>query len=118
MLIPPKILALVEQLNEELNFVEQVTSTNLSLTKTVLERFPDNVTLTQFFAYLNSMMLLVEIDRRRIQEIIEGLSALNEFAQDTENAVQEVGETLGTELGRVIEAKMVVSQIKSRLENL
>jgi vacuolar-type H+-ATPase catalytic subunit A/Vma1 len=115
MLIPSEILVLVEQLNEELNFIEQVTVIALDLTRALLRRFPDNETFIQFFAYLNSTVLLVETDRRQIRRIVEGLSELDEI---TDDIVQDAGETLASELGRIIEAKLVVSQIKSRLENL
>jgi GTP1/Obg family GTP-binding protein len=115
MQIPSKIRVLVEQLNEELNFVEQVTGIAIDLTRPLLRRFPDNETFVQFFAYLHSTLLLVETDRRQIQRIVEGLSELDKI---TEDVVQDAGETLATELGRIIEAKLVVSQIKSRLENL
>jgi hypothetical protein len=115
MLIPSEILVLVEQLNEELNFIEQVTVIALDLTRALLRRFPDNETFVQFFAYLNSTVLLVETDRRQIRRIVEGLS---EFDEITDDIVQDAGETLASELGRIIEAKLVVSQIKSRLENL
>jgi hypothetical protein len=114
-LIPSEILVLVEQLNEELNFIEQVTIIALDLTRALLRRFPDNETFVQFFAYLNSTLLLVETDRRQIRRIVEGLSELDEI---TDGIVQDAGETLAAELGRIIEAKLVVSQIKSRLENL
>jgi hypothetical protein len=115
MLIPSEILVLVEELNEELNFIEQVTVIALDLTRALLRRFPDNETFVQFFAYLNSTLLLVETDRRQIRRIVEGLSELDEI---TDDIVQDAGETLAAELGRMIEAKLVVSQIKSRLENL
>jgi vacuolar-type H+-ATPase catalytic subunit A/Vma1 len=115
MLIPSEILVVVEQLNEELNFIEQVTVIALDLTRALLRRFPDNETFVQFFAYLNSTVLLVETDRRQIRRIVEGLSELDEI---TDDIVQDAGETLASELGRIIEAKLVVSQIKSRLENL
>jgi hypothetical protein len=64
---------------------------------------------------LNSTLLLVKTDRRQIRRIVEGLSELDEI---TEDVVQDVGKTLATELGQIIEAKLVVSQIKLRLENL
>jgi vacuolar-type H+-ATPase catalytic subunit A/Vma1 len=115
MLIPSEILVLVEQLNEELNFIEQVIVIALDLARALLRRFPNNETFVQFFAYLSSTLLLVETDRRQIRRIIEGLSELDEI---TDDIVQDVGETLAAELGRIIEAKLVVSQIKSRLENL
>jgi hypothetical protein len=104
MLIPSEILMLVEQLNEELNFIEQVTVIALDLTRALLRRFHDNETFVQFFAYLNSTLLLVETDRRQIRRIVEGLSELDGI---TDDIVQDAGETLAAELGRIIEAKLV-----------
>jgi hypothetical protein len=48
MQIPSEILVLVEQLNEELNFIEQITGIAIDLARTLLRRFPDNVTFVQF----------------------------------------------------------------------
>lgn len=101
MQIPPEIDALVEQLNQELNQVEQEAIEGLNFVSSVLKRFPNNAILLQFFAYLNSVSFLVDIDRKRIQTIVENFSEIN-VTMDEE--IQETGEILATELGRVLEA--------------
>lgn len=113
--IPSQIAALIEQFNQELDRVEQEAAAGINLARAILEHFPDNATLIQFFAYLNSTLLFVVIDRRQLQNIIKGLSETDVV---TNEEIQEAGETLATELGRVLEAKMVVLEIKARLENL
>jgi hypothetical protein len=115
MQIPPEIDAVIERLNEELNQVEQEATAGLNLTRTILEHFPNNATLIQFFAYLNSAVLLVEIDRKQIQTIVENFS---ETDVTTDEEIQETGEILAAELGRVLEAKIAVIEIRNRLENL
>jgi hypothetical protein len=71
--------------------------------------------LIQFFAYLNSIMLLVDTDRKRIQTIVENFAAIDVTTDDDSQMTREV---LATELGRVIETKIAVNEIKTRLENL
>ena len=115
MQIPPEIISLTTRLNQELNLVEQEAIAGLDLVRAILKRFPDNATLIQFFAYLNSIMLLVDTDRKRIQNIIENLAAVD---VGTDDEIAMTGEVLATELGRVIEAKIAVNEIKTRLENL
>lgn len=115
MQIPPEITSLVTRLNQELNLVEQETIVGLSLVRAILKRFPDNATLIQFFAYLNSLILLVDTDRKRLQNIIEDFAAVDVATDDD---IKMTGEVLATELGRVIEAKIAVNEIKTRLENL
>lgn len=60
-------------------------------------------------------MLLVDTVRRRIQTLVDNL-----FETDvvTDEEIQETGEILATELGRVIEAKIAAIEIRTRLENL
>ena len=113
--IPSEINALIERLNQELTQIEQEATDGLTLARVSLERFADNATLIQMFAFLNSSIFLVNTQRRRIQTIVENLSA-TDIATDEQ--IQEAGEELETELGRVVETKIVVSRIKTRLENL
>lgn len=113
--IPPAINSLIARLNQELNLVEQEAIAGLSLVRAILKRFPDNATLIQLFAYLSSIMLLVDTDRKRIQTIVENFAAID---VTTDDDLQRTGEVLATELGRVIEAKIAVNEIKTRLENL
>lgn len=115
MQIPPEIDTLLERLNQELNQVEQEATAGLNLARYILERFPNNATLIQFFAYLNSARLLVDTDRKRIQTIVENFS---ETDVTTDEEIQETGGILATELGRVLEAKIAVIDIRTRLQNL
>ncbi len=52
MAIPPDIQALVARLNQELDETEQETTQGLNLLRGVMSRFPENVMLFQYFAYL------------------------------------------------------------------
>ena len=115
MQIPPELDAVIEQLNQELNQAEQEATAGLNLAKAILERFPNNFTLIQVFAYLNSISLLVATDRKRINTIVENLSETDET---TDEEIQETGEILATQLGRVLEAKIAVIEIRNRLNNL
>jgi hypothetical protein len=51
---------------------------------------------------------------RQIQFTIDSISPTNTFVE----AVQEAGEDLATLLGRVLETKILVSRILTRLENI
>lgn len=113
--IPPKVEALIDRLNQELNQVDQEAAAGLNLARDILERFPDNAILIQLFAYLTSARLFVDTDRKRIQTIVENLSITN---GTTDEEIQETGEILATEVGRVLEAKITVIEIRTRLENL
>lgn len=75
---------------------------------------PNNPTLTQFFAFFNNISLFVDNSRGRIENITTRLSIKNVTAEE----VQETGEDLAALLGRVLEAKIAVSRIITRLENL
>ncbi len=60
-------------------------------------------------------MFFVDTSKKRIQSLVKNLSATN-LATDVE--IQEAGEDLATDLGRAMETKMRVSQIKTRLAKL
>ena len=75
--------------------------------------FLENIILIQLFATLNNYILFAENTRRRISEIERYLS--NESMSDDE--LQEAGEDLSEQLGRVLEAKIIVNNIKERLES-
>jgi len=115
MQIPPEINAIIERLNQELNQFEQEATEGLNLARAILERFPNNAKLIQFFAYLNSARLFVDTDRKRIQSIAKNFSETDVI---TDEEIQETGEILATELGRVLEAKIAVIEIRTRLEHL
>lgn len=112
--IPSEIAALVDQLNQELNQTEQEATEGVNLIRPLLSRFPDNIRLIQFFTFFNNALLFIEISRIRIQAIVERISAPDVIAEE----IQEVGEDLGTLLGRVLETKIGSRRIIRILEEL
>lgn len=78
-----------------------------------MSRFSENVILVQYFAYLNALLVFIEISRRQIQTTIETIST--DVPRDI---IQESGEDLGTLLGRAIEEKTHVKSILNFLEEL
>ena len=49
--IPSEIQALVEQINNELDQIEQNTTEALTIARVILDRFPENNILIQMFAF-------------------------------------------------------------------
>lgn len=113
MTIPAPLIALIEQLNQELNLIEQEAQQGLELVRSQLERFPDNYILVQLFGILNNYVLFVEISRRRIAYD----TLILQSARITEEQIQNAGEDLAELLGRIIDSKIAVNQVKTRLEN-
>ncbi|MFB2920067.1 MULTISPECIES: hypothetical protein [Aerosakkonema] len=111
MAIPSEIRTLIDRLNQELNQTETDTTRGLTQVRAALSRFPENVIMIQFFAYLNDVLLFVDICRRRIDSILERITP-NDVAY---TEIQEAGEDLGTLLGRVLETKIEVERIINRL---
>ncbi len=114
MSIPSEIVLLVDGLNQELDQTEKEAREGLSLVKPLLSLFSGNVRVIQFYTFFNNALLFVEISRRRIQAIIERISAADVTAEE----IQEAGEDLGMLLGRVMEAKIVGIQLLRSLEEL
>ena len=112
--ITPKIQALVDRLNQELDRTEQTATQGLNIVRQVLSLFPDNAIMIQYFAGLNNFLFFVEVSRSRIQTLVETISPDDAPAE----VIQEAGEDLGTQLGRVLEAKRGVERILNRLEKL
>lgn len=112
--IPTEILPLIDRLNQELDQTEQEATRGLNLVTYRMSILPNNPTLTQFFAFFNNISLFVDNSRGRIENITTRLSIKNVTAEE----VQETGEDLAALLGRVLEAKIAVSRIITRLENL
>ena len=113
--IPSEINALADRLNQELNQLEQEATEGVAIARNILDSFPNNARLIQFFAVFNNTIFFVETERRRIRSIVENLSGSE---STTYEEIQEAGEDLASELGRVLEAKIAVSNLKNRLENL
>ncbi len=114
--IPSEINDLVQRLNRELDQLETETTEGLiSQLEQVLDRFVDNFTVTQMFAFLNTAIFFVGTSRGKIEVIVESFSTENAA---TEEEIREAGEDLASDLGRILETKITVSQIKTRLEEL
>jgi len=111
--IPSEIQALVDRLNQELDETEQDSTIALHLVRQRLSLFPTNEILIQFFGGLNNILLFVEINRGRIQNLVDRISSDDVSTE----VVQDAGEDLGLILGRVLEVKMNANQLRNRLEN-
>ncbi len=113
MSLPSNLDALIKQLNYELDNLEGELSQSIELIRSRINLFPENIILIQLFATLNNYAFFAENTRRRIQETAEYLSSRS--LSDEE--LQEVGEDLSEQLGRILEAKIIVDNIKRRLED-
>lgn len=114
MAIPSEIQALIDRLNQELDLIEREASEGSNIVRSLFLRFPDNVTLIGIFATLSNALLFVENSRRRIQITVESISPENVRSE----VIQEGGEDLAELQGRVLETKMLVSTVMTRLDNL
>lgn len=111
MTLPSNFDALIKQLNSELDNLQSELSDSIELIRSRINLFPENIILIQLFATLNNYALFAENTRRRIQETIRYFSSKS--LSDKE--LQEIGEDLSEQLGRILEAKIIVSTIKRRL---
>ena len=105
---------LIDQLNQELEQTEQATTEGLNLVRPILLIFEDNAILMQFFAALSNVLLFVETYKGRVPIAVNRLSVVNVTTEE----IQEVAEDLATMLGVVLETKIRVERIITRLENL
>lgn len=112
--VPPEISTLIDQLDQELNQIEQEATQGISLVRSLLSDFPDNIRLIQFFTAFNNALLFVEISRRRIQATVNRISDPDILNEE----IQEAGEDLGTLIGRVIEVKIGGRRIFSILAQM
>jgi hypothetical protein len=114
MTLPSKLNALVGQINNELYDLDRELSETIELIRERVILFPENIRSIQVFATLNNYILFVENTRRRIQETLQYLTNKETMS---DGDIQAAGEDLSEQLGRVLEAKIVVSNIKARLES-
>ena len=114
MSIPPEIQSTIEKLNTELNYIQQQTQHGLAKLRPLLDRFPNNNLLVQFYGYLNNSLFVVDVYQRRIQFILELLQQ-ESLPLD---AIQSIGEELSDLLGRVLESKIGLENLIIRLEAL
>ena len=110
--ITPEFTALIDRLNQEINQTSQQATQGLNLVRELLSRFPNNVILTQYFAYFNTALLFIETSRVQIQTTVETVEPNDVSDEIMQNAL----ERLGTLLGRVLEAKLRVEQLINRLD--
>lgn len=115
MTIPSEINSIVESLNQELDEIEQIAIAGQNLARVILDKFPSNARLVQFFATFSNALLFAEVEKRRINSIIENISSLNILREEDK---REVGEDLSSEMGKVLETKTLIINLKERLENL
>ena len=59
MSIPSQITALVNQLNQELEEIEHEVSQGINLARAILYRFPNNFTVIQLSAFLNTAIFFL-----------------------------------------------------------
>ena len=114
MSIPKEIQALLTQLHQQLDQIEQEATEGINLATLLLDRFPNNLRLIQLFANLNNSLLFRDNIIRRIQLISQSISSPNV----SEETIQEAGEDLAELLGRVIETKILVSNVLVILRDL
>jgi hypothetical protein len=114
MSITPEIQALVARLNQELGEIEREAIEGENLLRQLMSLFYNNASLIQFFAYFQTTRFFIVNARRRIRETIEKLSV----QQVDPQVMTESGEDLATLLGEVIETKIRITNLLSRLRNL
>ncbi|VEP18751.1 Restriction endonuclease subunit S [Hyella patelloides LEGE 07179] len=112
--IPSEIQYIIERLNIELDYIQEQTQHGLGILKPLLNRFPNNNLLVQFYGYLNNSLFVVDVYKRRIQIIIELLQQENLSSEE----IQATGEELSNLQGKTIESKIGLENIIQRLEAL
>lgn len=110
--LPSNFNKLIERINNELDNLDFELYQAIELVREKLILFPSNIILIQLFSTLNNYVLFTESTKRRIYETIQYL-AVKEIP--SEGDIEEAGEDLSEQLGRIIEAKIIVSNIKIRL---
>jgi translation initiation factor 6 (eIF-6) len=110
--LPPNFNILVEQIDREIDTLDTELSQAIQLVRARISLFPNNIISIQLFALLNNYNLLSDNTKRRIQETI-GYLTTNETISSRD--IEEAGEDLSEQLGQIIEAKIVVSNIRKRL---
>jgi hypothetical protein len=113
MTLSSNLNSLVAQINNELNNLDRELTQAIELVRERIALFPDNVISIQIYALLNNYALFAENTRRRIQETLQYLT-ISKSPSDQD--IKEAGEDLSEQLGQLFEAKIVVSNIKTRLE--
>jgi excinuclease UvrABC helicase subunit UvrB len=111
--LPSNFNTLFERFSNELDNLDLELLRAIELVRERIALFPDNIASVQLFATLSNYALFAENTRRRIQETLQYLRISENLS---EQAIQEIGEDLSEQLGRLLEAKIVVGNIRIRLE--
>jgi hypothetical protein len=112
MAIPGNLNKLFKQINDELESLEQELSEATGLIRERIVLFPENIISIQIFANLSSYSVFIQNTKRRIQDT---LRYIHDNEKISNQYIQEAGEDLSEQLGRVLEAKIVIVTIKNRL---
>ena len=107
MSIPSEIEVLINQINQQLSEIEYQTIEGINLLRNLLSYFPENVILTQYFAYLNTILFFIKTARQQIQTALETISPEDVPPE----LIQEAGKDLGTLQGKIIEEKNRLQKI-------
>lgn len=113
MSIPSELQTLITRLGLELEEIEQQATTGIDIVTDLLSRFSNNAILTQYLAYFNAALFFVETSKAQVQTLVQSIS----IASISEDLVTEVGEDLGSLLGRVLEVRLKVKRLIEVLES-
>lgn len=114
MTIPPEIISLVEQLNQELDSIDEQANEGLVIASQLLERFPNNARLIGLSVNVGNGLFFVYSFRNRIRGIIERISGTTASS----NAIRQAGEELSEIRGRILECKITVDRSVIVLKDL
>ncbi len=107
MSIPPEIQSTIDKLNVELDYIQEQTRHGLAILRPLLDRFPNNNLLVQFYGYLNNSLFVVDVYKRRIQIIIELLQQETLSSEE----VRSMAEELSNLQGKTVESKIGLENI-------
>jgi hypothetical protein len=114
MSIPSELQSTIDKLNVELDYIQEQTRHGLAILRPLIDQFPNNNLLVQFYGYLNNALFLADVYRRRIQFIVELLQQETLSLEE----IQSTGEELSDLFGRTLESKIGLENIIRRLEAL
>lgn len=112
---PPEINALIKRFNNELDWIEGKATEGLEFIRIVLERFPENPTLVRLFAFLNNAIFFVNLQRSRLQIIVNEIDVIDMASYEE---FKEMAEKLDRQLDLILEAKSIFSGIIACLKKL
>jgi hypothetical protein len=113
MALPSNFNDLVRQIGIEMDELNSVLTHSIRIVRERINLFPENIVLMQLYSTLNNYALFAQNTQRRTQETIQYLAVTENISEEN---IREFGEDLSEQLGRIIEAKIVVNSIKNRLD--